>query len=175
MRKEKEAADAKAKADAAAQAKLDAEAKAKADADAKLEAERLRKEKEAADAKAKADAEAERLRKEAAEKAKIDAAKTSEDKQLDYLSQVIDDSKKNQTQSLSRLDSIAKAKERELKELRRVNDLSDQGIVTEAKEFQSTSGANRALEALKSEIAENTKNQNNFIKEFEAQIGRAHV
>ena len=127
----------------------------------------MRKEKEAADAKAKADEEAERLRKEAEAKAKIDAAKTAEDKELDNLSQVLEDSKKNQKQSLSRLDSIAKAKDNELKELRRVNDLSDKGIVSEAKEFQSTSGANRALESLKLEIAESSKNQSNFIKEFE--------
>ncbi len=178
LAKEKAAADAKAKADAEANAKAqaDAEAKAKADADklkaeneakAKADAERLAKEKAAADAKAKADAEAERLRIEAEAKAKLDAAKTAEDKQLDYLSQVIDDSKKNQSESLSRLDSIANAKESELRELKRVNDLSEQGIVTEAKEFQSTGAANRALEALKAEIAENNKNQNNFIKEFE--------
>uniref|UniRef100_UPI00261F84BD PorP/SprF family type IX secretion system membrane protein n=1 Tax=Flavobacterium sp. TaxID=239 RepID=UPI00261F84BD len=163
LAKERADADAKAKADAdrLAKEKADADAKAKADAD------RLAKEKAAADAKAKADAEAERLRIEAEAKAKLDAAKTAEDKQLDYLSQVIDDSKKNQSQSLSRLDSIANAKENELRELKRVNDLSEQGIVTEAKEFQSTGAANRALEALKAEIAENNKNQNNFIKEFE--------
>ncbi|TGD58629.1 PorP/SprF family type IX secretion system membrane protein [Flavobacterium humi] len=193
----KEAADAKAKADAEAKAKADADAKAKADAEAekirlakeaadakakadadakaKADAEKARLEKEAADAKAKADAEAkakadaeaERLRLEEEAKKKLDANKTAEDKQLDYLSQVIDDSKKNQSESLARLDSIAKAKENELLELRRVNDLSEQGIVSEVKEYQSTTAANRALEALKAEIAENNKNTDNFINEYE--------
>ncbi|MGH2665261.1 PorP/SprF family type IX secretion system membrane protein [Flavobacterium sp.] len=185
----KEAADAKAKADADAKAKADAEAerlrlakeaadaKVKADAEAKsqADAEKARLAKEAADAKAKADAEAkakadaeaEKLRLEAEAKAKLDANKTAEDKQLDYLSQVIDDSKKNQSESLARLDSIAKSKENELLELRRVNDLSEQGIVSEVKEYQSTSAANRALEVLKAEIEENNKNTNNFISEYE--------
>ncbi|WP_052096694.1 PorP/SprF family type IX secretion system membrane protein [Flavobacterium psychrophilum] len=158
LRKEKADADAKALADAKAQAKAEAD---------KLKANRLRKEKAEADAKALADETTERLRKEADAKAKIDEAKTTEDKELDNLSQVLEDSKKNQKQSLSRLDSITKAKDNELKELRRVNDLSDKGIVSEAKDFQNTSAANRALESLKSEIAESSKNQNNFIKEFE--------
>ncbi|MEB3383550.1 PorP/SprF family type IX secretion system membrane protein [Flavobacterium psychrophilum] len=163
LRKEKADADAKALADAKAQAKAEAD-KLKAN---QVEAERLRKEKAEADAKALADETTERLRKEADAKAKIDEAKTTEDKELDNLSQVLEDSKKNQKQSLSRLDSITKAKDNELKELRRVNDLSDKGIVSEAKDFQNTSAANRALESLKSEIAESSKNQNNFIKEFE--------
>ncbi|ELM3644412.1 PorP/SprF family type IX secretion system membrane protein [Flavobacterium psychrophilum] len=163
LRKEKADADAKALADAKAQAKAEAD-KLKAN---QAEAERLRKEKADADAKALADETTERLRKEADAKAKIDEAKTTEDKELDNLSQVLEDSKKNQKQSLSRLDSITKAKDNELKELRRVNDLSDKGIVSEAKDFQNTSAANRALESLKSEIAESSKNQNNFIKEFE--------
>ena len=151
---------------------------AKAEADAKIAADKLKAEqaKAEADAKAKADAKiaADKLKAEADAKAKADADaklvtnKSTEDKQLDYLSQLIDDSKKNQNQSLSKLDSIAKTKENELKELKRVNDLSDKGVVTEAKEFQSTIGANRALESLKVEIAENTKTQDNFIKEFEA-------
>ncbi|WP_166783655.1 PorP/SprF family type IX secretion system membrane protein [Flavobacterium psychrophilum] len=163
LRKEKADAEAKALADAKAQAKSEAD-KLKAN---QAEAERLRKEKAEADAKALADETTERLRKEADAKAKIDEAKTTEDKELDNLSQVLEDSKKNQKQSLSRLDSITKAKDNELKELRRVNDLSDKGIVSEAKDFQNTSAANRALESLKSEIAESSKNQNNFIKEFE--------
>ncbi len=163
LRKEKADADAKALADAKAQTKSEAD-KLKAN---QVEAERLRKEKAEADAKALADETTERLRKEADAKAKIDEAKTTEDKELDNLSQVLEDSKKNQKQSLSRLDSITKAKDNELKELRRVNDLSDKGIVSEAKDFQNTSAANRALESLKSEIAESSKNQNNFIKEFE--------
>ncbi|MCB6040181.1 PorP/SprF family type IX secretion system membrane protein, partial [Flavobacterium psychrophilum] len=92
LRKEKALADAKA------QAKSEAD-KLKAN---QAEAERLRKEKADADAKAQAKSEAdnlkanqattERLRKEADAKAKIDEAKTTEDKELDNLSQVLEDS-----------------------------------------------------------------------------------
>ena len=77
------------------------------------------------------------------------------------------DSKKNQKQSLSRLDSIAKAKDDELKELRRINDDSEKGIFAAPKEFQSTTKANADLENLKREISENNKSQTNIINEFE--------
>ncbi len=183
---------AKEKADAAAQAKLeadrlakeqaDAAAKAKAEEAARLKAEqdrlanekaeaaRLAKEKADAEAKAKADAEAERLRKEAEAKARLEAAKTAEDKELDNLTQVIDDSKKYQTESLNKFENMVNEKARELSELRKENDLSEQGIATTQKEveFQSGAAANRALEALKAEINENAKNQAARIKEFEA-------
>ena len=181
--RERLAAEAKAKADEVARLKAEADAKAKEAA----EAERLRKEKEEADLKAKADeaarlkaaeeakareaAEAERLRKEKeeAEKAKRDAAKTAEDKEIDNLTQVIDDSKKIQTENVDKFKSMVDAKQRELLELRKENDLSEQGVVTQPKEveFQSSANANRAIESLKAEIAQSTKEQERFIKEFE--------
>ena len=165
---------AKEKADEAARLKAEADAKAKADAERlaneKAEAARLAKEKADAEAKAKADAEAERLRKEAEAKARLEAAKTAEDKELDNLTQVIDDSKKYQTESLNKFENMVNEKARELSELRKENDLSEQGIATTQKEveFQSGAAANRALEALKAEINENAKNQASRIKEFEA-------
>jgi type IX secretion system PorP/SprF family membrane protein len=177
------AAEAKAKADEAARLKAEADAKAREAA----EAERLRKEKEAADAKSKADeaarlkaeadakareaAEAERLRKEKedADRAKADAAKTAEDKEIDNLTQVIDDSKKIQTENVDKFKSMVDAKQRELLELRKENDLSEQGVVTQPKEveFQSSAAANKAIENLKAEIAQSTQEQDRFIKEFE--------
>ncbi|MFC4816301.1 PorP/SprF family type IX secretion system membrane protein [Flavobacterium sp. GCM10023249] len=180
LRKEKEAADAKAKAEEAARLKAEAEAKAKEAS----EAERLRKEKEAADAKAKADeaarlkAEQERLAAEAKakeeerirkEKELADAAKTAEDKEIDNLTQVIDDSKKIQNENVDKFKSMVDAKQRELLDLRKENDLSEQGVVTQPKEieFQSSAAANRAIENLKAEIAQSTQEQDRFIKEFE--------
>jgi type IX secretion system PorP/SprF family membrane protein len=177
------AAEAKAKADEAARLKAEADAKAREAA----EAERLRKEKETADAKVKADeaarlkaeadakvkadAEAERLRKEKedADKAKREAAKTAEDKEIDNLTQVIDDSKKIQTENVDKFKSMVDAKQRELLDLRKENDLSEQGVVTQPKEveFQSSAAANRAIENLKAEIAQSTQEQDRFIKEFE--------
>ncbi len=182
--REKADAEARAKAEAAARAKAEADrianekaeaarlAKEKADAEAarlKEQQDRLAKEKADAEAKAKAE-EAERLRKEAEAKARLEAAKTAEDKELDNLTQVIDDSKKYQTESLNKFESLVNEKARELTELRKENDLSEQGIATQQKEveFQSGAAANRALEALKAEINENAKNQAARIKEFEA-------
>ena len=175
LRLAKEAADLKAQADKAAKDKAAADAKAKGDAeverlrltkeaaDQKAQADKTAKDKAAADAKTKADAEAERLRLLEEEKAKLTAAKTSEDKESDYLKELLEDSKKNQSKSLSKLDSIAAAKEKELNELKQENIT---GIYKEAK-FLSTAAANRALETLKLEIAENARAQSEFINQFE--------
>ncbi|MBP9848132.1 MAG: hypothetical protein KBC58_01710, partial [Flavobacterium sp.] len=155
----------KAKADAAAQAKAEADRIARE----KAEADRLAKEKAAADAKAKADAAAERLRKEAEEKARLEAQKTAEDKELDNLSQVIDDSKKNQTETVTKFKSLVDSKEKELLDMRKANDDSEKGIVSEQKEveFQSGAVANRAIETLKAEITQNAAAQAQFIREYE--------
>ena len=179
LAKEKATAEAKAKADEAARlkaeadkAKADAAAQAKAEADRiareKAEADRLAKEKATAEAKAKADAEAERLRKEAEEKARLEAQKTAEDKELDNLSQVIDDSKKNQLESVTKFKSLVDSKEKELLDMRKANDDSEKGIITEQKEveFQSAAIANRAIESLKSEINLNAAAQSKFINEY---------
>jgi type IX secretion system PorP/SprF family membrane protein len=161
IRKAKEAAEAKAKAEAE-RIRLEEEAKAKANAlNQQAEAERLRKEKEAADAKAKADADA-------ALKAAAEANKTVEDKQIDYISQVIEDSKKNQDESLARLEAARLAKEKELKALRDENDASEKGIASSGTNvFQSSIAANRALEALKLEINENAKTQSDLLDQFQ--------
>ena len=175
LRLAKEASDLKVQADKLAKDKVAADAKAKADAEAerlrlakeaadlKGQADKLARDKVAADAKAKADAEAERLRLLEIEKAKLAATKTTEDKESDYLAELLEDSKKNQSKSLSKLDSIAAAKEKELNELKQENIT---GVYKEAK-FLSTSAANRALETLKLEIAENARAQSEFINQFE--------
>jgi type IX secretion system PorP/SprF family membrane protein len=161
IRKAKEAAEAKAKAEAE-RIRLEEEAKAKANAqNQQAEEERLRKEKEAADAKAKA-------AEEAALRAAAEANKTVEDKQIDYISQVIEDSKKNQDESLARLEAARLAKEKELKALREENDASEKGIVSSGTNvFQSSIAANRALEALKLEINENAKTQSDLLDQFQ--------
>ena len=159
LAKDKVAADAKAKADAEAERlRLAKEA-----ADLKGQADKLARDKVAADAKAKADAEAERLRLLEIEKAKLAATKTTEDKESDYLAELLEDSKKNQSKSLSKLDSIAAAKEKELNELKQENIT---GVYKEAK-YLSTAATTRALETLKLEIAENARAQSEFINQFE--------
>ncbi len=175
--KAKADAEARAKAEEAARLKAESEAKAKEEADRKAReaAEAKAKEEEAARKKAEAEArekarEEERLRKEAAERAKLEANKTAEDKEIENLTQVIDDSKKIQNQNVDKFKALVDAKQRELLELRKENDLTEQGVVVQTKEveFQSASAANRAIENLKSEISQSTQEQARFIQEFEA-------
>ena len=152
------AADAKAKADADAKAKQDAdaaklvaEAKAKADADAKVQAD--------ADAKAKRDAEAAKLAADA--KPKDANAKT-----MDNIAETLENARKAQLQLLNQLNEKVNQKEKELKELRTENDLSDKGIASPPKEFKSVSAENSALESLKSEIDQVNKSQNQLLSTF---------
>ena len=170
------AADAKAKADAEAKlasdakAKLDAEtaklaadAKAKADAEAKL----------AADAKAKLDAETAELAAEAKAKADADArakanAKPKDEnaKTMDNIAETLDSARKAQLQLLNQLNEKVNQKEKELKDLKTENDLSDKGIASAPKEFKSVSAENNALESLKSEIDQVNKSQNQLLSTF---------
>ena len=175
------AADAKAKADALAQAKLAADAKANADAlvqaklaaDAKAKADALAQAKLAADAKAKADALAQ-AKLDANTEAKADAlaklAATPKDattKSMDNLSKLVEESKNTQQQLLVRLSETVANKEKDLKELKEENDLSEKGIFKEPKPFKSVSAENNALEALKLELVEVNKTQTVKIKELE--------
>jgi type IX secretion system PorP/SprF family membrane protein len=155
------AADAKAKADAEVQARL-AAAQAKIDADAKL----------VADAKAKTDAEAQARLAEAKARADAEAKlaampKDETAKSMDNLTQIVEDSKNTQKQLLARLDATVANREKDLKELKEENDLSDKGIFNEPKAFKSVSAENNALESLKLEIAEVNISQNEKIKELD--------
>ena len=159
------AADAKAKADA--DAKLAADAKAKADADAKLAADAKAKldaetAKLAADAKAKSDADA-RLAADAKAKAK---PKDENAKTMDNVAETLDNARKTQLQLLNQLNEKVNQKEKELKDLKTENDLSDKGIASAPKEFKSVSAENSALESLKSEIDQVNKSQNQLLSTF---------
>ena len=151
------AADTKAKADAEA-AKLSADAKAKSDVDAA---------KLAADAKAKADAEAAKLAADVKAKADVDAAKLAavskpkddNAKSMDNIALSIEASGEVQQQLLIQLNDKVAQKQKELQDLKKENDLSDQGIASAPKQFKSVSAENAALEALKSEIDLANRNQ----------------
>ncbi|TRX07360.1 PorP/SprF family type IX secretion system membrane protein [Flavobacterium gawalongense] len=160
-------ADAKAKADALAQAKLAAETKAKADAlaqeklvtDAKVKADALTQEKLAADAKAKADA---------LSQAKLaDMPKDDNAKSMDNLAKLVGDSKNIQQQLLTKFNVMVANKERDLKDLKEENDLSEKGIFKEPKAFKSVSAENSALESLKSELAGLNRSQSEKIIELD--------
>ncbi|PDS25773.1 hypothetical protein B0A78_04320, partial [Flavobacterium columnare NBRC 100251 = ATCC 23463] len=114
----------------------------------------------------------ERLAKEkseAEELARKEALKTAEDKEIDNLSNVIEDSQKLQSESIKKFQSIVLEKEKELMAMRKANDDSEKGIVAPVQEveFKSMSQANKAIESLKSEIALNIKQQDQFIAEYQ--------
>jgi len=162
------AADAKAKAEA--DAKLAADAKAKQDAetaklaaDAKAKAEADAKAKLAADAKAKQDAETAKLAADAKAKAK---PKDENAKTMDNVAETLDNARKTQLQLLNQLNEKVNQKEKELKDLKTENDLSDKGIASAPKEFKSVSAENSALESLKTEIDQVNKSQNQLLGTF---------
>ena len=188
LAKAKLEAEEKAKADALAKAKLEAEEKAKADAltkakleaEAKAKADALAKAKLEAEEKAKADALA-KAKLEAEEKAKADAlakAKTTETKilvpqndenakSMDNLARLIKETKTNQQELLKRFNETVAIKNKDLKDLKEENDLSEKGIVKPPKPFKSVSAENRALEALKTELEQVNNNQKEKIIELE--------
>jgi len=140
------AASAKAKADAAAKAQPDADAvaKAKADAIAKAKADAIAKAKADAAAKAKADAIA---------KAKLEAKpKDNIAVSMDNIAKSTIESKKTQQELLKKLSDVVATKQKDLKDLKEENDLSEKGIATAPKPFKSISDENRELEALKAKL-----------------------
>ena len=173
--KEQKAADAKAKADALAQAQKAKEAAdAKAKTDAKAKADALAQAQKAADAKAKADALAQQAKEAADTKAKADAlaklaavTKDESAKSMDDLAKALEQSKNRQKQLLGQLETTVSNKEKELKELKDENDLSEKGIFKEPKPFKSITEENKAIEALKQQIIEENEQQNKKIKDLD--------
>ena len=162
----KEVADAKAKTDALAQAQKVADVKAKADAlaqqakqadDAKAKGDALAQVQKAADAKTKA----------AAEEKLATVTNDENAKSMDDLAKVLDQSKNRQKQLLGQLETTVSNKEKELKELKDENDLSEKGIFKEPKPFKSITEENKAIEALKQQIIEENEQQNKKIKDLD--------
>ena len=167
--KAKLAAEAQAKAAALAQEKLNAETKIKAELDAKAKLAAEAQAKAAALAQEKLDAEARLAAEERAKAAALAQVEAKDDnaRSMKDLTQYIEESKSNQEELLSKLDATVADREKELKDLKDENDLSDKGIFKEPKAFKSISGQNSALAALQSEISELNKNQNTKILALE--------
>jgi type IX secretion system PorP/SprF family membrane protein len=162
-------ADAKAKqlADAKLRADADAATKAKLAEDARLKAEADAKAKQLADAKLKADADA-AIKAKLAEEARLAAIPKDENaRSIDNLTKIVANSKKEQQDLLKQLNDKVTDKEKDLKELKEENDLSDKGIYKEPKAFKSVSAENTALESLKSQIVVVNKNQQDKIVELD--------
>src|SRR5690554_2763744 len=162
------AAEAAAQAQAEEEARLAAEAAAQAQAE---EAARL-----AAEAAAQAQAEeAARLAAEAAAQAQVenaepDAQITQKDdlaKSMYSLTETTKESKLVQEELLSRLDDAIAIKDQDLKDLRKENDLSEQGIYLEPKPFKSITAENRVLAALQADLDKAMAQRNKTIKELE--------
>ena len=77
------------------------------------------------------------------------------------------DSKVKQEELLSRLNDAVANKDKDLKDLKEENDLSEKGIYLEPKPFKSISAENRALEALKSDVDNAINARSAKIKELE--------
>ena len=149
------AAEEKARIEAEEQARLAAEEKARIEAE---EQARL-----AAEEKARIEVE-EQARLAAEEQAKIDAEKQTVDEEslpeatdafsseMNEIVEATDDSKKAQEELLSRLTEAVAVKDQDLKDLKRENDLSEQGIYLEPKPFKSSTEENAAIEAIKSDL-----------------------
>ncbi|UPS91327.1 type IX secretion system membrane protein PorP/SprF [Bizionia sp. M204] len=165
------AAEATAQAQAAEEAKLAAEAAAQAQA---AEEARL-----AAEAKAQAQAAEEaRLAAEATAQAQAaqsrvietDVAITQKDdlaKSMYAITESTKDSEKEQEILLVRLNEVVISKNKDLKDLKEENDLSEQGIYMEPKPFKSISAENRAMEAIKSDLDIIINKRNEDIKNLE--------
>jgi len=154
-------AAAQAQADEEARLVAEAAAQAQADEEARLEAE--------AAAQAQADEEA-RLAAEVAVQAQADTDVTQKDdlaKSMFAITEATKDSKEEQDALLIRLNEVVITKEKDLKDLKEENDLSEQGIYMEPKPFKSISAENRALEALKLELDESISKRNKAIIDLE--------
>ncbi len=167
---EKLAEAARLKSEAEVLAKLAAENKAKAEADAKAEAAKLA---EAARLKEEAEAQAQLI---AENKAKEDAKAKEElisnptdaiAKTMSSIKKSTDESELRQTELLAQLSEAIASKDKDLKDLKEENDLSDQGIFMEPKPFKSVTAENNALEALKADLDQVIKTRNDKIKELE--------
>ena len=167
------AAAAKAQAEEQARIKAAAEAKAKAEEDArqkaaaaKAQAEEQARLKAAEDAKAKAEEDA---RQKAAAAAALAAKPKDENlKSMDKIAETLDGSIKTQSQLLTQLQEKVSQKQKELQDLRKENDLGDQGVVAVAKEFKSSAGANAAIDALKADIEAINQNQKQLLDNYQS-------
>ncbi|GAA4299868.1 PorP/SprF family type IX secretion system membrane protein [Aestuariibaculum suncheonense] len=128
-------------------------------------------------------AEAGRLKEQQEEQARVAAEKVSEvtesgivfpkptDENTDELLTVAKlalEAQNVQKQLMIQLNEVLIVKEKDLKDLKEENDLSEQGIVTAPKAFKSVSAENARLESIKTQLDNEIKSQNEKIVELEA-------
>jgi len=165
----KRLAELKAQQEAEAEAKRLAELKAQQEADA--EAKRLAELK----AQQEAEAEAKRLaelkaQQEAEDKAKNELITNPKDevgKALLDITQQAEDTKKSQNDLLKQFDDIVGIKDKDLKDLKEENDLSEQGIAVQPKPFKSITAENNKLNKIKSNLDDIIKSRNEKIDKLQ--------
>ena len=178
--KAKEEADArakmavaeKAKQEAETQARLLEEQKAKEEAEAQARLIEEQKAKEEADKQAKL-LEEQKAKETAAAEDKLAAEQNlianPEDelgKTMYKITQQTENSKVTQSDLLNEFDAIVEIKNKDLKDLKEENDLSEKGIVVGPKPFKSITAENNKLASIKSELDNVIKNRNDKIEEL---------
>lgn len=169
-------ADQKAKKDAEAKAALLAEQKVKAEAEAQAQAKLIEEQKAQEEAARQAQLLAEQKAQEEAQllaeqKAKKDLFNNPTDdlgKSLKELTEQTEESKIAQTELLRQLDDIITIKDKDLKDLKKENDLSDQGITVQPKPFKSVTAENNALNAIKTDLDKVIKSRSEKLEELKS-------
>ncbi len=154
-------------AERAAQLEAEEQARLAAEQAAQLEAEEQAR--LAAEQAAQLEAEEQaRLAAEQAAQANLEIAQKDDlAKSMYALTEETKEDKAKQEELLIRLNEVLIIKEKDLKDLKEENDLSEQGIYMEPKPFKSITAENRAMEAIKSELEATINKRNQTISELE--------
>lgn len=172
--KAKAEAEARARAYRIAQEKAAQEAKAKAEAEA--EAKRIAEEKAKAEAEAKAREEAQKklnieaddiIAQQDLDAVEIPVAKDPQAKRIESLTELTANQAIKQQDLLDELNAKVASKQKDLEDLKRENDLSEQGIYTEPKPFKSVTAENAAIESVKNQLDEVIESQGEQIAQLE--------
>ncbi|GAA4281285.1 PorP/SprF family type IX secretion system membrane protein [Gaetbulibacter aestuarii] len=163
---EKAAEEAKAKAAAEAEAKRIAEEKAKAEAEA--EAKRIAEEKAKQETRPNLNIEADEIiAQQDLDAVEIPVAKDPKAKRIESLTELTVNQSLEQQNLLDELNAKVASKQKDLEDLKRENDLSEQGIYTEPKPFKSVTAENAAIENVKNQLDEVIKSQEEQIAQLE--------
>ncbi|WP_400078684.1 PorP/SprF family type IX secretion system membrane protein [Winogradskyella sp. R77965] len=174
----KQIAEQKAKDEAEAQAKQIAEQKAKEEAEAQAKRIAQQKAKEEAEAQAKLIAQ-QKAKDEAEKQTKLIVDQNTEEestvnpndklgKSMLSIEKETDNSKIKQAELLKQFDDIVETKNKDLKDLKEENDLSDQGIIVQPRPFKSVTAENNALRSIKSNLDEVIEARTEKIEELKA-------
>ncbi|WP_456438340.1 PorP/SprF family type IX secretion system membrane protein [Psychroserpens sp.] len=162
-------AEQKAQQEADAQAKLLAEQKAQQEADAQAKLLAEQKTQQEADAQAKLLAE-QKAQQEADAQAKDELITNPKDelgKSMLEITQQTEAAKKSQNDLLKQFDDIVEVKDKDLKDLKKENDLGEQGIAVQPKPFKSITAENNTLNKIKSNLDNIITTRNKKIEELQ--------